>query len=159
MSKRSARHADFTIERVYDAPQSLVFSAWADPAAKARWFGGPVEWERGPHKLDFRVGGRESLSGGPATGPVHTYNATYQDIVPNERIVSTYDMTLDGTRISVSLATVELFAVEKKKTRLVYTEQIVYLDDFEDPGGEGRKQGTIDLLDALGRALPTMAAS
>jgi uncharacterized protein YndB with AHSA1/START domain len=99
-----------------------VFAAWADPAEKTRWFAGPKDWESGKCELDFRVGGRERTSGGPQGGPVHYYEARYQDIVPNERIVSTYDMPLDDRRIAVSLATVE-FKPEGRGTRLVFTEQ------------------------------------
>jgi len=50
------------------------------------------------------------VSGGPPGGPVHSYNAHYQDIVPNERIVLTYEMHIDKTRISVSLGTTEFQA-------------------------------------------------
>ena len=104
-----------------------MFAAYADAKAKARWFVGPDEWEKSNLKLDFRVGGRESVSGGPPGGPVHSYDALYQDIVPNERIVLTYEMHLDKTRISVSLGTTE-FKPAGQGTRLVYTEQAVYLD-------------------------------
>jgi uncharacterized protein YndB with AHSA1/START domain len=110
MSERSVTHATFVVERSYDASPARVFAAWATPKAKARWFVGPDEWEASDHELDFRVGGRERVSGGPKGGPVHAFDARYQDIVPNERIVSTYDMHLDETRISVSLATVEFKA-------------------------------------------------
>src|SRR6185369_1975670 len=118
--------------------------------AKARWFVGPDGWDKeSNHKLDFRVGGKETVSGGPPGGPVHYYNCTYQDIVPNERIVTTYDMHLDKARISVSLATVE-FKVAGAGTRLVLTEQGAFLDGFDKP--ELREEGTKGLLDQLGTA-------
>jgi uncharacterized protein YndB with AHSA1/START domain len=31
-------HATFTLERSYPVPPARVFAAWAEPAAKARWF-------------------------------------------------------------------------------------------------------------------------
>ena len=108
MTERSVTHATFAVERRYDASPARVFAAWADPAAKARWFGGPEEWGRDEFELDFRVGGREVSRGGPPGGPVHAYDAVYQDIVPGERIVYSYSLSLDQTLISVSLATVEL---------------------------------------------------
>lgn len=100
--------------------------------------------------MDFRVGGKETLSGGAPGQPVHYFNCTYQDIVPNERIVSTYDMHMDKVRISVSLATVEL-KIEGSGTKLVYTEQGAFLDDFDNPAL--REEGTRGLLDKLGKAL------
>ena len=146
MSKRSTHHATFVIERNFAASPAQVFAAWAEPKAKARWFVGPDEWEKSDHKLDFRVGGRESVSGGPPGGPVHVFNAVYQDIVPNERIVYTYDMHLDKWRISVSLATVELKPAGAG-TRMIFTEQAVFLDGIDTPAA--REQDTRDLLDNL----------
>jgi uncharacterized protein YndB with AHSA1/START domain len=150
MDGRSVTHAAFVIERTYAALPARLFAAWADPAAKARWFAGPEDWESGKYELDFRVGGRERASGGPQGGPVHTYEARYQDIVPDQRIVLTYDMHLDDRRISVSLVTVE-FRPEGAGTRLVFTEQGAFLDGYDGPAQ--REQGTRDLLDALGAEL------
>src|SRR4051812_17590131 len=124
MNERSTEHATFVIERTYDASPVRVFAAWAQPAAKARWFGSSDE-ATGEYELDFRVGGREINRGG-ADGQIYTYEARYQDIVPNERIVYTYDMHRDKTRISVSLATVE-FKPAGAATRLIFTEQAAFL--------------------------------
>jgi uncharacterized protein YndB with AHSA1/START domain len=100
------------------------------------------------HGLDFRVGGREHLTGDPAGGPVYTFDALYQNIVPNERIIYTYDMHLDQKRISVSLATVEL-KVQGTGTRLIFTEQAVYLDGAGTPADrEGGTRALLDNLDA-----------
>lgn len=150
MTERSVVHATFVIERIYDASPARVFKAWSDPAVKARWFRGPGEWQRGTYELDFRVGGRERLSGGPPGQPPHTYDAVYQDIVPNERVIISYAMQAGDTPISVSLATVEL-KPQGKGTRLTFTEQAAFLDDFVDGGG--RERGTIELLDQLGQEL------
>lgn len=145
MTARSAVHSTFVIERIYNASPARVFAAWSTPE-KARWFGGPDDWEKSNHQIDFRVGGAESVSGGPEGGPVHYYAARFQDIVPNERIVLTYDMHLDKTRISVSLATTELQPAGKG-TKLIYTEQGVFLDGYDDAGS--RERGTRELLDNL----------
>ena len=148
--KRSATHATFVIERNYDASPARVFAAFADPEIKARWFGGPEEWGPDEHTMDFRVGGRETSRGGPKGGTVHMMDGRFQDIVPDQRIVFTYDMHLDDVRISVSLLTIE-FAPAGKGTRLTFTEQGVYLDGFEDKGG--REEGSRALLDNLEREL------
>ena len=146
MTQRSTKHATFTIERTFAIPPSRVFAAYADVKAKARWFVGPEDWEKSNLKLDFRVGGRESVSGGPPEGPIHYYDALYQDIVPDQRIVLTYEMHLDKTRISVSLGTTE-FKPSGTGTQLVYTEQAVFLDGYDDAGS--RERGTKGLFDQL----------
>jgi uncharacterized protein YndB with AHSA1/START domain len=152
MSKRSVHHATFTIERVYAASPARVFAAWSDPKLKPRWFHGPDEWARAEHVLDFRVGGHESVAGGPKDGVVHSFHAIYKDIVPNERIVSTYEMHMNDTLFSVSLATVQLDPAGNG-TKLVYTEQGVYLDGDGEAMAKGREEGTRELLENLGRVL------
>ena len=145
MSERSVEHDTFTIERTYDAPPGRVFSAWADPAAKARWFG-PGE----SHEMDFRVGGREHLSVRGPDGASYSFDSRFQDIVPDQRIVHAYDMHREQTRISVSLATIE-FKPAGEGTRLVLTEQGAFLDGEDDPAL--RVQGTGGLLERLAAEL------
>jgi uncharacterized protein YndB with AHSA1/START domain len=141
MSERSVEHASFVIERRYRASPERAFAAWADPNAKARWFGIEGELE-----LDFRVGGRERHGGPTPDGRDYAFLGRYQDIVPSERIVYTYEMLVDGARISVSVATVE-FRPEGDGTRLVFTEQGAFLDGHETRAS--REQGMGGLLDAL----------
>jgi uncharacterized protein YndB with AHSA1/START domain len=149
MTERTAAHATFTIERTYEAPPPGVFAAWADPAIKRRWFSGSDEASP-DYELDFQVGGRELNRGGPADGPVYTYEARYRDIVPDQRIVCTYEMYADETRISVSIATVQ-FRLAANGTRLLYTEQAAFLDGSDTP--EQREHGTRELLEKLDKTL------
>jgi uncharacterized protein YndB with AHSA1/START domain len=155
MTERSVTHATFVVERTYEASPARVFAAWSDPAAKASWFADPDE-PSSEYELDFRVGGRELNRGGAPDGHVYTFDARYQDIVPEERIVYTYEMQQGETRISVSLATVELEPAGAG-TRLVFTEQGAFLDGHDTP--DLREQGTGSLLDALGSALQREHAS
>ncbi len=154
MTQRSTQHAMFDIERVYDAAPAQVFGAWADPTAKARWFG-PTE-PGNELALDFRVGGREHFTSAMPDGRVFGYDARFQEIVPGERIVYVYTVDLDKTRISASLATVEITPAGER-TRLLYTEQTVYLDGGDTPAD--REQGTREELDKLGAALSRAPAS
>jgi uncharacterized protein YndB with AHSA1/START domain len=148
MTERSVTHSTFVVERTYDASPARVFAAWAEPERKARWFGDP-EQGVSEFELDFRVGGRE-FNRGTVEGQAYTYEARYQDIVPDERIVYAYDMHTDGQRISVSLGTVQL-KPDGDGTRLTYTEQGAYLDGLDTP--EQRQQGTGGLFDALAEEL------
>lgn len=144
----------FTLERSYPYPPARVFRAWADPKAKAAWFGGPDDWDHEPNQMDFREGGDERIAGGPPGGPVHLALSHYYDIVPNQRIVFTYEMYLGETRISVSLGAVE-FHPSGGGTRLVFHEHAAFLDGF--PGMPGRREGTDGLLDQLSAYLEQSA--
>ncbi|WP_098745599.1 SRPBCC family protein [Paenibacillus sp. EZ-K15] len=143
MNERFVKHATFVVERIYAASPAKVYQAWADPAAKAKWFSKPDIFE-------FRVGGREYSSGGPPEGPVFTFDACYQEIVPEERIVYSYSLDSDDIRMSVSLTTVEFIPTESG-TKLVFTEQGAYFDGYDTP--EVREHGTNEMLDTLGKTL------
>jgi uncharacterized protein YndB with AHSA1/START domain len=150
MTPPTVAHDTFVIERRYAAPVAQVFRAWADPTLKARWFAGSVEALGAGYDLDFQVGGREVNRGGPPGGPVYTYESRFHDIVPGQRIVYTYEMYADGARISVSVATVE-FHRDGNATRLVVTEQGVFLDDHDTSAQ--REEGTRSLLQSLASTL------
>lgn len=155
MKERSVTHTTFTIERSYPSSPDRVFAAFADPARKRRWF---AEGERGPIEefaMDFRVGGRERTRSrfaedSPFAGVSLSNETIYQDIVPNDRIVMAYTMTLGEKRISSSQATVE-FLPYKNGTNLIFTEQAAFF-----PGADGariREEGWRELLQQLAREL------
>jgi len=144
-------HGVFQLHRVFDAKPQAVFKAFTDPEAKARWFGPRKEMaDMTDCSMDVRVGGRETATANWRSGMVSRFEAIYHDVVPDQRLVYSYDLFIDGKKISVSLATVEIKA-EGTKTRLTVTEQGVFLDGYEDNGA--RERGTSDLLDALVRSV------
>ena len=148
---RSVVHAMFHVSRTYDAPIARVWRALTDEAVKSKWFGGtPDKWELLERHMDVRVGGSERVSGRWQGGVVSTFDATYHDVIPNERLVYSYVMHLDDKKISVSLATMQLSA-EGGKTSLKVSEQGAFLDGYDDAGS--REHGTGFLLDALGASL------
>ena len=150
MGQHLAQHGSFTISRELDAPVALVFQAFADKTHKARWFKGPPGCEVEIREQDFRVGGTDRLKANWASGLVTEFTARYFDIVPNTRIVYVYEMTLDGRKISVSLATIT-FEAAGKGTKLTVTEQGAFLDGYDDAGS--RERGVGSHIDALAETL------
>jgi uncharacterized protein YndB with AHSA1/START domain len=132
-------HGTFAVERDLDAPPPQVFQAFADPQIRTRWFRMPGTPEDARHDMDFRVGGYERASGifapmGTEVTERLSYNSTFMDIAADERLVFTYDVSLDGIRRWTSLVTIELAALSKNDgksdgdgTRLTRTEQYAYL--------------------------------
>jgi len=150
MTDSSVTHDTFVIVRDFEWPVQRVFRAWADPARKARWFAGSSDALGTSYELDFQVGGREVNRGGPPDGPVYTYSAEFRDIVIDQRIVYTYEMLADDTRMSVTVATIEFFG-SPGATQLVLTEQGVFLDGLDTAAQ--RQEGTRSLLEALASSL------
>lgn len=156
MTERSVTHATFTIERVYDAAPARVFKAFADPAAKRRWFAEGEGWEIESFDADFRVGGHERSRFRFQGGVPIANDSIYHDIVPDQRIIVAYTMTIGENRISASLATVELRA-EGRGTRTVFTEQGAFLDGHDNVAA--REAGWRDLLESLDKELKRQAAA
>ena len=150
-SARSIKHSSYVIERRYDFDPAQVYRAWVIPDAKARWFSGPPDkWSEEVREMDVRVGGRDRLIGKFMDGSESRFEALYFDVVPEKRLVYTYDMYWQGKKISVSLASIE-FVLAGKGTKLVVTEQHAFLDGHEDGGS--RERGTRSLLENLATSL------
>jgi uncharacterized protein YndB with AHSA1/START domain len=155
MTERSVNHATFVIERRYPAHSARVFRAWADAAAKSIWMDDPDYAADGSkYELDFRVGGHERFSGLTPDGTSYRYDALYYDIVPDYRIVYSYEMYAADNRMSASLATVQIVP-DQDGTKLIYTEQCAFLDGIDKP--EAREEGTAWMLDNLGKYLAAQA--
>ncbi len=149
----SVENSSWTIEHDYLHSPERVFIAWADPSVKVRWF--DLSGNENPdYHGDFRVGGTERFRTPAGARPAFTYDAQYRDIVENERIVTTYEMSMDGKRTSVSVATVELTATPAG-THLAYTEQGAYLDGLDS--ADSRRTGTTTQLENLATVLKEQA--
>lgn len=152
MTHHAVIHDTFTIERTYPASPARVYAAFADPKAKALWFAGD-DWTELVREMDFRVGGRERVRGQFASGVTSDFQCHYLDIVPERRIVYSYDMFVSDHKMSVSLATIEIIP-DGTQARLVFTEQGAFFDG--DPAhASDRQQGSAFLLDRVGATLAT----
>jgi uncharacterized protein YndB with AHSA1/START domain len=164
MTETTVVHSTYTIERDYTAPPARVFAAFANQATKQRWFAEGKGSEVLEFMMEFRVGGREftrfchtgSAEGGPPKGTEIRNDTTYQDIVPDRRIVFAYTMTIGDKRISASLATVEL-RLSGSGTHLIFTEQGAFFEGADGP--KMREGGWRDLLLKLDEDLRGTSAS
>src|SRR5262245_48551765 len=155
MEERSVTHSTFVIERSYPAAPERVFAAFADPVKKRRWYAEGGSHDVEGYEMDFRVGGTERSryrfrAGTPFEGTKLGCDTTYQDIVPNRRIVIAFTMVFGDKRISASLATFE-FLPTKTGTDLIFTEQGAFFEGADGP--QIREGGWRQLLDQLAAEL------
>ena len=149
MAERAVTHGTFVIERNYPVATERVFKAFSDPATKHRWFVDDEASGAEDFGMDFRVGGTERKHFSNKHG-VFTNDTVYLDIIPNQRIVFAYTMSMNDRRFSSSQATVELVAVEKG-TNLIFTEQGAYFEGSDGP--KMRQDGWRLLLESLAKEL------
>lgn len=154
MTQRSIHHATFVIERSYAASPARVFEAFADPAIKRRWFIDAEGWTTEAFSADFVEGGTERSRSRFGDGPLVSNETIYHEILPGQRIVLSYTMTIGGKRVSVSSVSIE-FTADASGTRLAYTEHGAFLDGADKP--VDREAGWRELLDALAAQLDRQA--
>jgi uncharacterized protein YndB with AHSA1/START domain len=156
MQEPSVVHSTFVLERSYLKPPKTVFAAFADTRKKRRWFAEGDGHEVQQFELEFRVGGTERLKyqlkpGTPVAGMIITNESRYQDIVPEQRIVTAGTMDLGEKRILIALVTAEFLRTDKG-TDLILTHQGTYLSG---PSGltpqmlEAGWRKLLDILDAV----------
>src|SRR5579863_10247486 len=111
MADQSTIHSTFVVERNYPQPPERVFAAFSQPARKRRWYA-EGDHEIQEFEMEFKVGGAERFhyrfkEGHPIAGSEIANESTYQDITPENRIVSTTRMSLNGKPILVAVVTIE----------------------------------------------------
>jgi uncharacterized protein YndB with AHSA1/START domain len=151
----SVTHSTFVIEHSYPYPPERLFDAFADPEKKRRWHADRGSPTVGEFTMDFRVGGIERLRFpmGPDTpfpGVLLTNDTVYQDIVPNQRIVYAYTMTIGDHRMSSSLITFEFLPLAQG-TELRCTHQGAFFEGSDGP--QMREAGWRSLIARLSEEL------
>ena len=139
------------IERVFDAPRSLVFKAWTEPEHITKWWG-PRGFKSTVLKNELRPGGAYRIH---MLGPDgdHWSQGVYREVVPPERLVmvgSWADANGNPTRPETTLTL--LFEDVGGKTKLTLHNAIFESVTARDMHNTGWSSS----LDCLGEYLATL---
>jgi uncharacterized protein YndB with AHSA1/START domain len=140
---------EIVMTRVFDAPRELVFKALTDPARIAQWWG-PRRLTTTVAQLDLRPGGVWRFVQHDADGNEYAFHGVFQEIVPPERIVQTFEW--EGLPGHVS---VETMTLEEHDGRTTMTARSVFTT-AEDRDGmlqSGMEEGARETWDRLAELL------
>jgi uncharacterized protein YndB with AHSA1/START domain len=139
---------ELQMTRVFDAPRRLVFEAWSKAEYVQRWFT-PQPLTTPRCELDFRSGGKFYLVMRMPDGVEFPMDATFEEVVTNERIVFTATIH-DGVHVHT---TVTFHDAESGKTRL----DVHQTYSHETDATRGANAGWTATLNQLGEHLKTRA--
>lgn len=106
---------ELLITRTFDAPVSLVFSMWSDPAHFQRWMG-PEGFDCPVAEIDFRVGGAYRAVIRSDEYGENPFSGVYREIIPNRKLVFTFAWGNDGPSAGVETIVTILFEERGGKT-------------------------------------------
>ncbi len=140
------------ITREFAAPRHLVYKAWTTPELVKRWWSGQ-RGEVTSVEIDLRVGGTWRYVMVAHEGLEVAFHGEYQEIVPNERLVSTevYEGFPDGEALDTLTLTEE--DGRTTLTVLVQHSSKEHRDAHIDSGMEGGMQEAMDLLEQVAVSL------
>ena len=135
--------------RVFDAPRDLVFKAVTDPTMIPQWWG-PRRLTTTVDQLDLRPGGVWRFVQHDAEGNEYAFHGVYQEIVPPERIVQTFEW--EGLPGHVSVETMTLEAHDGKTT-MTARSVFATAEDRDGMLQSGMEEGARETWDRLAELL------
>ena len=143
------------ITREFDAPKHLVFRAYTTPELVKRWWSGQ-KGEVTIAEIDLRVGGKWRYVMVSSQGFEVAFHGEYQEIVPDERLVSTeiYEIPDQGdSPPTVNTATFTEVDGRTTLTVLVECQSKELRDTIIDSGMESGMQESYDALERVAASL------
>lgn len=143
---------EIVITRIFDAPRELVFKVWTDPQLIPQWWG-PKSSTTTVDKMDVRPGGVWRFVEHEPDGSEYAFNGVYHEIVPPERIVSTFEY--EGMPGHVSVETVT-FEEHEGKTKMTSHALFQSIEDRDGILKSGMEEGAAETWSRFEELLKSM---
>lgn len=115
------------MSRTIRAPREKLFRAWTDPKYLKKWFAVTEGFTTPLAEVDLKVGGRYRLGmQPPGNTPILIVGGVYQEILPPEKLVFTWQWESGNADEPETLVTVEF------KEREAITEILLKHEHFDD---------------------------
>ncbi len=143
---------EILIEREFDAPAHLVYTAYTTPELVRRWWAGQ-RGEVTECEIDLRVGGRWRYVMLAHGSFVVAFHGEYREIVANERIVSTQVYEAEPDAPALSTTTLSEVGGRTTLAILVRHTSRENRDAHLNSGMEAGTSESLDLLEQVAMAL------
>jgi uncharacterized protein YndB with AHSA1/START domain len=143
---------EIRIERIFNAPRSLVWKAFTTPDMVAQW------WGRGNklviERMEVKRGGHwRFVEHGPEGE--HGFEGRYREVTPEERIVQTFEW--DGMPGHTVLETMVLEDLGDGRTRAVNVSLFFTTEERDGMLAAGMEEGLNQSYEALDRLLAKLS--
>lgn len=143
---------EVTVTRVFDAPRTLVWAMWTDPAHLPHWMLGPDGWTMPVCEIDLRPGGSWRFVWRRANGTEMEMNGEFVEVAPPARLVQTERWGGDWPETVNTL----LLAEEGGRTTMTHTMLFPSREARDAALGTGMNDGTTVSFDRLDDYLRTL---
>ncbi len=123
------------VKRTFKAPVERVYAAWTDAEQMKRWFA-PGDMSVPMAEADVREGGRYrvQMSESGSDCAFHTTGGVYREVIPNERLVFTWQW--QGSELE-TMVTLEFKSLSANETELTLIHEGFDSEDTRDKHGQG----------------------
>lgn len=142
---------DLTITREFEAPRELLFRAYTEEKIYAQWLG--------PNGLETRFETFEPFNGGKyrflqtdKDGNTYSFRGVMHDVLPNERIIGTFEFEGLPETGHVALTTTRFEALPDNRSRVTSQSVFQSVADRDGMIQSGMEHGVVEgnqRLDAL----------
>lgn len=146
----SDREVEMT--RSFDAPRTLVFEAYTDPMHIPHWWG-PRGVTTIVETMDVRPGGAWRFIQHHPDGNQYAFYGEYREVVPPERLVSTF--IFEGWPDLVMVDTLTL-TEHNGRTTLTVVSRFASIEDRDAMLESGLEDGAAEMWDRLAEYLETL---
>jgi uncharacterized protein YndB with AHSA1/START domain len=131
--------------RVFDAPRTLLFQAYADPGLIPQWWG-PKRFATTVDRMEVKPGGVWRFVQHDREGREYAFHGVYHAILSPERIVSTFEFEDASGHISLETA---LFEEHDGRTKLTGKSVFQSVEDRDEMLKAGMEEGLAETMDRL----------
>jgi uncharacterized protein YndB with AHSA1/START domain len=136
---------DTVFDCVIDAPRELVYRVYVDKEMIPRWWG-PRIYSTEVDAYEFRHGGKWRFIQTDSDGQKYSFRGVYHEIIPLERITSTFEYEQEPGHITLETV---IFEDLGEKTRLINQSVFQSVEDRDQMIAEDMESGMIESMNRI----------